>query len=420
MKSLFQSFVITVGAVVAVVVLVPKSPVATLSEVQAFANEVVYHADVTDEDNAIYPETLKAVLENQSEYHETKVELGNTTGIFSDLKANTAYTLKIVAEKGFGVEILASEKIKTESRVGGAITSNHLLTPPDQELLEYEVGLLLADPEIEFKEIHLLFGTKYDYETEITYHQTLILSRDQTSIILPSVSNYNLVVSLILEGVYQDDSTIVLDSFEFNTPFRLFASLEPIRIDDNSVTLSVYTEMESSVEATYLITVKLGATTVKTIEIATASGSHSHYGQEIRIAGLKANTLYQVELVAKYTHPIFLTEETAIIGSVSIETLAEFDYDVVVLDQGTYYEVEILINDPEDNFQIGYYEIYQIEPEYDWYYSGVENALQIAGTTKTLTFMITKPDLVDYRIVIGARSESVYYNNVLMEEIKFD
>ncbi|MDY0373221.1 MAG: hypothetical protein RBQ86_03800, partial [Candidatus Izemoplasmatales bacterium] len=89
LRSWMSSFAVTISVVVIMVVVVPKSPVATLTRVEAYANEVFYQVEVTDQDNAILPGTLKAVLVNQLEQVETSLDCGSTTASFTNLKANT-------------------------------------------------------------------------------------------------------------------------------------------------------------------------------------------------------------------------------------------------------------------------------------------------------------------------------------------
>ncbi|MBN2696561.1 MAG: hypothetical protein JXR38_03370, partial [Bacilli bacterium] len=373
LKTALQSVAITVSAVVAVVVFVPKSPIATLDNVQAFTNEVAFHVEVTDEDNAIYPGSLKAILENQTERYEQSLDLGSTSGSFIELNANTQYDLKIVAEKGFGLETLVQETVITETRVGGAITSNTLLSSPEADLLDYDIGLLVSDPETEFKEIYLRYGTRYASETEITNYQTVTLTPGQTSFMLTGISNFNLLVSVILEGVYFDDTVIVLDDFEFNTPFKLYAFLEPMQISDETIVLSMYLDSTSGLDANYQIIVKQDKMTVKSVQVDTDVGEGMHHGVEVEISGLKPNTVYTLELVASYINPIWLTREVALISSAEIETLSNFSSSVNVIETELYYEITITLEDPEHNFQLGYYEVYQIEPDYEWYYSGGQN-----------------------------------------------
>ena len=54
-RNLFlMSFTATVTAVVAIAVLVPSSPKATIESVKAFSNDIVYQVNVTDQDGCDY------------------------------------------------------------------------------------------------------------------------------------------------------------------------------------------------------------------------------------------------------------------------------------------------------------------------------------------------------------------------------
>lgn len=418
LKSMFQSMAITVTAVVAVVVLVPTSPKAAIDDIQAYTNEIIYHVDVTDVDNAIYPGTLKVVLENQFEYYETCLELGKNSGIFRELNANTMYNLKVMADKGFGMENLASSKIWTETRVGGGIIGYSLLTPPEEYLLNYEIELFLSDPEAEFRSIQLRYGTLYSGETEVTDYQTIPLAVTDTSVTIPYINNNNLKVFLILEGIRLNDEIVELDTFDFTTPFRLYASMDVMQVDNRQISVSVYKDSESSVDATYELILKRNKETIARRVVESDTSEMMHYENIEVFTGLVDDVEYTIELICTYTHPYWLTREIASLQTLSVTTLPDFDHQVNIEEFETDYQVEIILTDPGHNFQIGYYIIYQIEAEYEFYYEGSEFGFTPNGEQKTTIMTIDKPLIDDYRIEIGVRSQTTYYEYSILENIK--
>src|SRR3989339_1920876 len=80
LRSWMTSFAVTVTAAVVVIIAIPASPKAVFEQVQAFENVITYQVNVTDEEQALYPESLKVVLENQFEYYERQLDLGSSIG----------------------------------------------------------------------------------------------------------------------------------------------------------------------------------------------------------------------------------------------------------------------------------------------------------------------------------------------------
>jgi hypothetical protein len=113
-KTWMSSFAVTAVAAVAAVTLIPSSPKATIIKAEALNNEIIYQVSVTDQDQALELETLFVVLENQMEYYEVPISLGESAGYFAELNPNTEYRLSVYGSKGFGQERLDSVVLTTE------------------------------------------------------------------------------------------------------------------------------------------------------------------------------------------------------------------------------------------------------------------------------------------------------------------
>ena len=122
-KDLMSTFAMTTIAVVAAVTLIPTSPKAEVIKVVALSEEIVYQVNVTDEDNALDLSTLFVVLENQLEYYEQSISLGENSGYFDNLEYDTEYRLSVYGNKGFGQERLDTLMITTVEKIGGTILS---------------------------------------------------------------------------------------------------------------------------------------------------------------------------------------------------------------------------------------------------------------------------------------------------------
>ncbi|MDD4988122.1 MAG: hypothetical protein PHS68_04450 [Candidatus Izemoplasmatales bacterium] len=419
LRSWMSSFAVTISVVVIMVVVVPKSPVATLTRVEAYANEVFYQVEVTDQDNAILPGTLKAVLENQLEQVETSLDCGSTTASFANLKANTMYQIAIMADKGFGLEKLASTQFKTESRVGGAIRSHTLISSTEEWELEYDIGLFIHDPESEFQEIRLLYGVIYPSETEPVVMESLVINAVDTQVILAQIPNYNVGVKLILEGSRWDNEVVILDELTFYTPFHLETSFDLSRIDAKSLACYFYPDSSSGSDSQYQIVLKRSERIIQTREVEVVALEQTHSdSQTIEFTGLTPDTDYTLELTASYTNPQTLIKQNILLSILSVHTLPDFTYRVSIIETLTIYEVTITLNDPAHNFQQGFYLVSAIEEEYEYTLASGESGFTPSGAEKTVVFVISKPDILNYQIHIGVRSDTIYTNQSILETIK--
>ncbi|MFA7075161.1 MAG: hypothetical protein WC152_00625 [Candidatus Izemoplasmatales bacterium] len=150
----------------AIVVLVPSSPKATIESVKAFTHDIVYQVNVTDSDGAITNDTLKIILENQFEYYEVLLEPGLSAGSFSNLNPNTQYTLSVRYDKGFGLEKLATQTIKTMEKDGAAFLGVRITDPNYDYMIPYEIDIYYVNQLLTYQSlvlfifIHLKFAIK--------------------------------------------------------------------------------------------------------------------------------------------------------------------------------------------------------------------------------------------------------------------
>jgi len=416
LRSMLQSMAITVTAIVAIVVLVPKSPVASIEELLAFTNEIIYHVDVTDVDNAIIPGTLKVVLVNQFEYYEESIDLGKTSGMFSELNPETLYNLKVMADKGFGMENLASDKVTTVTRVGGGIIGSTLISDPVDNLT-YDIGLFISDPEAEFQSIQLRYGIMNSYETEVANYVTIPLLVFDTAVTISNIAYNNVKVFLILEGIRWNNEIVELDTFDFTSPFTLYTSMEVVQVDNKQISVSVYTGSELVTDASYEIILKRNKEIIERRQVESDPGEFQQFEITEVFKNLQDEVEYVLELVATFTHPYWFTREIQVVSTQTITTLPDFDYVINVEEFENYYQIDITLTDPFHNFQLAFYTIYQIEVEYEFYYEGSSSGFTPSGDQKSATIFIDKPTLDNYRIEIGVSSEMEYYKYSILSNI---
>ena len=418
LKSIFSSLLITVTAVVMIVVVTPKSPEADIQSLEAFNNAIIYTINVTDMDNAIIEDTLIVTLENQFEEYETRLEVGNNNGRFLDLEDDTEYKLKVLADKGYGLEVLDSQTIKTFPVAGGIIISSELLEEGEWSYI-YQFEYLVNDIFNEYKNIQVRYGSKYPGEPEVLHYSTMPLSLSDRSFIIEGLDS-NMEVFIYLEAITQEDNTVVLDDLSFLTPFELYASLSATRVSHTSAEFSVWLEDSSDLEVEYEVLLKTHDYIVDRIEIVQADEEedHFHHGAvTVEFLNLLKNQEYTAVLLAKYHDPITKEYVEVEVNAFDFVTLTNFEVDIVVVDSETYIEVTITLEDHEDRYTNAFYSIWEVTEFGTWVYESTSYEFSEIDGEKTVTFTFSIPALDEIIIDIGILDTSQFYYKIILETI---
>jgi hypothetical protein len=414
LKSWMSSFVVTAVAVVAAVVYIPASPKAEIISLKAFEHEIVYQVDVVDPDHALDLSTLKVVLTNQFGSLEVPLSLGMNVGYFEDLTPNTDYVMKVYGSKGFGLENLVSESIKTSGSPGGAITGYQIVSESEFDY-DYLIDVFISDPESIYLSYVLEYGYAYDEEEEIIYQSESILE-PISSILIEGVSAYNVRVHLVLKGIKSNSDEVILDEVSYHVPFKLESSIYLDLVGMEEIIYSMYPDTYSGVSVTYTYNLYQGVQKIQEINIL-PSGELSHYGsQEVILSRLKSNTLYRVEVIATYVNPYTLRSESTVIHEEEVMTLPSFTATIEISEFATYYEVEIFVVDPSHLFQIPYVTLFEVTGDQPIYLYSEDFSFTPEETGKRVIFTIDKPLVPEYQLIIGIRNT----NNYTIRHILFD
>ncbi len=403
-KDLMSTFAMSTVAVVAVVTLVPSSPKAEIIKSVPLSEEIVYQVNVEDSDNALDLSTLFVVLENQLEYYEQSVSLGETSGFFDELESETEYRLSVYGNKGFGQERLDTVKVTTGERVGGTILS------VDIEESEFEssylVDVLINDPEQKYESVNLFYGSAH--EEDIHYSQ-MVVSLSRESLLIQGVYGSE-PLHIYIEGVTVD-GTEVLDEIWITPPFEFYSYTTLNSVGSNEVGFFIYSEQDAEFE----MNVYLGEVLVKSVPFITPD---DHFEESTyTVYGLNPDTLYRFECIAKYVNPLTkkYTEESVYLEE--IRTLQQITYEVDITTEIDIINVTITLTDPGHHFQRAYFEVYDTSGEYSTYITGQIQHFINQGTTKSATFSIPVPTYSSYNIKIGIQNEQDYVINQVIEII---
>ncbi len=411
-KSMMSSFIVGTAAIVVAVIFIPKSPIATIIKTHTLIDTVSYQINVTDEDNALDLSTLVIVLENQFEYYEQPISLGESSGYFYNLKQDTDYWLNIYGSKGYGQERLDSAIVKTRNHTGGFILNVETIQSDFETT--YTVDVLINDPEGEYQSVNLYYGYHVEWEPDMPISYTSIpITSNSEQIELHDVVT-NEAFHIYLEAV-TNDGTETLDDIWVIPPFETHSSMYLSRINDNAIYVMLYRDMNESLNSRYHINAYIGDILISRVDVDIGDDI---YEMEVGIAGLATNKTYRIEGVVTYINPQTLREESTVIYEEEVTTLASYELSIEILPTDGYIEVTITASDPNHYFQIPYYELYEVTDDHDMWLSEQTFMFTQNGDLKTSNFTIAIPINITYRLVIGVRNETDYtIKHILYDEI---
>lgn len=404
-KDLMSTFAMSTVAVVAVVTLIPASPKAEIIKAVSLNEEIVYQVNVTDEDNALDLSTLSVVVENQLEYYEQSISLGENSGYFDSLKYDTEYRLSVYGSKGFGKERLDTIIVTTNEKIGGTILS--VIQPNPDDATNYIVDVSINDPNSKYSSIWLYYGYAWEYDTEIEYSLIEVTS-PRMAIELFDIYTTE-PIHIYLEGITIDGPEM-LDEIWVTPPFEFYSSVYINYINSEEIGFYVYSEI--SVEnVSYKMNVYKNNSLVQTeiLVLGVNEDEEYHYGNnELIVNNLTPNTIYDFECIATYTNPTTLRTEQKTIYEEEITTLDAYSYSYSVEEFDEFLEVTVVVDDPFHYFQNVYYELYDTSGEYELYLQSEMFDFTPGEFDKSVTFTIFKPTASTYQIKLDMRSQTDY------------
>ncbi|RJX24433.1 MAG: hypothetical protein C4537_06600 [Acholeplasma sp.] len=410
-KTWMSSFAVTVVAAVAAVTLIPSSPKATIIKAEALTNEIIYQVSVTDQDQALDLETLFVVLENQMEYYEVPISLGENAGYFDELNPNTEYRLSVYGSKGFGQERLDSVVLTTEESTGGAILG-YQVTGDEFDSI-YIIDVKIHDPESIYENVILYYGFSWEPEMPIDY-QEIIVTESLQSIELTQIFTSS-PFHVYLEGL-TSEGPVLLDEIWITPEFTLSSSLYLDRINQNEIYLSLYPDSYSDVDVMYQIEVYKGNQLIDDFDVSLHQVTGFYLN--VPVSGLAKNTTYTIIGKATYINPGTLREETKIIYEEEVTTLDTYSIDFSIVEVNGFLEVTITVVDPNHYFQIPYYDIFELTGDHPIYLGGDVFDFTPSVESKSVSFTISIPSAENYQITIGIRNQQNYLiRHILYDEI---
>jgi hypothetical protein len=351
---------------------------------------------------------------------------GYTLGSFENLNKETWYFLEVLADKGFGYERLASQRIKTLPRDGGAITAVRPLSAIDN-YLPFEVDVVYYNSQGTYTSFVLEYAPIYEevFSGESSYSQeaqppvytSIPLMESPSTIVIEDIPSFDSKVLFRLIGNRTNAIADILDEVEVPLPFQLEAYAYVKQVSTRSVSVYAYRDFRLP-EAIYTVDLLRGEWTVDTKKMPLPDPDAEQYETQptVTFSGLLPDTEYGLRFNADYVNPQTLRTETSVFSEEVVTTLGTYTYEFSHTEDETTIEATITLIDPSHNFQQFFYEIYE-EGAFYPYLNGQNGFL--SPMDKTSTLVIPKPDYDSYRVVFGVRNEANYYEYDVIDTIDY-
>ena len=431
LRNWISSFAITTVVVVATVISPQIAPSAIIDRVGSIDDQIYYSVTVQDPDNLLLADSLKIIISNQLENYEIDLILGQNNGYIESLRRGTDYEVKVVGSRGYGAEILAQTQLTTSAEPGGAILSYQPQTPdindPIAHFLTYDILASVFDPMNEFISVTLRYAVVYasEYSPQMDFttlnYTDLPMTSDLMTFILDYIPNNNIYLVMILEAKNQSNESIILDEVVFRTPINIEASMYISDAAYDSIEVQVYPDFSILPDIEYRLELYNSGKLLKTIDIVEIPDSSHYGGQKIEFDHLRAETDYELVLIATYQNPDTGLMETKTLNTLTASTTPYYQLTVTVSDEGTYYQVDLSVDDPSNFIHHFRFVIYDVTNGTLMYVSQTDLSMILdLNDQKTSSFQIQKPVGYDYLIIIQAEkilSPTVTYYATLVPDV---
>jgi hypothetical protein len=417
-KSLFQAVTATVVSVVAVTVLIPKSPIANFEEIKVFSHEIIYELNVTDEELTVKDDTLTLILENQYFSVSKPITIGYNYGSFDNLEKNTKYNLKVIYNKGFGDEVLALETFVTDNALTATISDIDYQQAEIDALTTIDLSLLYGDI-TEYTDLVFKYAIDYGYSEEELYYETISLIDLPEFINLEFYYQHSYVEYVfIIEGI-KNSETLTLDEIRYKPPYNFQADVYLEYFNDSEAAFYIYGDSSLNQEVDYVVELYRGMNLVNTYEyIMPKSEELNQESQAFIIDNLNPSTIYHFVFKASYINPSTLRKEELIIDEIEVTTLEEIEYEYNIVENEDSYDVEVILY--KGDFDYVTYEYYYYDEIYGYYSYYSANSYDFINEDgySSISFNILKGDHSDFFIEIIMMNHSDYNFRKIIERIE--
>ncbi len=427
------SFTVSAAVVVTAVVVINQEPVtADILNATGVGQEIVYRVSVADPGNQIAEDTLRLEIKGNVEKYEIPLSEGESGGSQLVVGGRGDYDLKILADLGFGSQVLDSASVTLAGSLSGAFV-NYQLDPSIQldeepEVLAYLVDTVYYDPEGLVESALIEYTTAHEHNPpeahrairyfEEGYYESVPISDLTATTLIQGIMNNNLPVQMRLVAYLTGEETpTILDEMSFYTPYRFMVSLYANDVGYDYAEFMVYQSGARRLDMAAWVDLYQGETLLTSKPVSISQDDDDYYGTPVRFEGLSGTSEYSVVLRASYLHPDTLIETTSTTESVTFTTMPMYSVEVTsFIETESGFDVEVTVVDPFEIVTfISAYLITRDEAGLIDQYFYYDFSGETIGEETIFTATIAKPGALHYEIEIYMYKQ--YLNAYYEQEI---
>ncbi|MEA4821058.1 MAG: hypothetical protein VB122_02305 [Erysipelotrichales bacterium] len=430
-EKILASFLVTATVVVTIVIANQKPVTADFLNVEALGNEIVYRVDVQDPDQRIAEKTLQLEIKGNTEKYYSSLSIGESQGSQIVFGSSTSYTLNIMADLGFGREILDTETIKITNSLAGAILDVRLdqetIPAEEPETLTYLIDTKYYDPEAKVESAFLEYAYVYEEEeyppmqqidpNNLEYNSIIIEGQTATTI-LESISNYNVTIHLrLVVNLIGEENSTILDEREFSTPFRFFGSIYADDVGMDYALFSVYSDYPQDVTVAMFVDVYFQSDLLTSLSVTSDGDSDQYEGAKIRVENLIPNTPYFAILRAIFVSPDTGQEKIVTQEPVTFTTSQMYQWEITsFVDNGASFDIVVTTQDPFNIIQSVSCVIFGLDENrniVNYYYYTL--TMEIIEPMEIYSATINKPTELFYDLELSLSKQigQAYYSEII-------
>lgn len=330
----------------------PSQSIQATIEAVATADSVLYRADWTDVSTIDPVPVLKVEIESQFGTEAAMLTEANREGMFTSLRPNTLYRVRILRDDGFGSVVLASTSVRTTVKASGAIAVTFLRdeSEPGESSLQPLIQVLFSDPLAEYAAWRIRHKVLWQ---PVSSEDVLEPSGYQTEPILASgdiVELYTLypmnqMLSIYLEGQTAEGTWKTIEHRLVATPLSFHASLYLSSFFPDSVGYFAYVDDSLALGAEFWTELWRNGRQVHTQRIVPSEDSNEPGMMWYR--GLTRETDYSIRLMVRYVDPNTKASVTRVLSEQTFRTPSMYRIHASATIEGNHIVLTLEVDDPK-------------------------------------------------------------------------
>jgi hypothetical protein len=327
------------------------STLSATIEAVALADTVLYRASWSDLSAMEQPPLLTIELESQ--FGTTSLPLSEETkeGAFTSLRRGTLYTLRVLADRGFGGQVLATQTVRTTTGAAAGVT----VTFPTvdlghgETLLSPTMDVWISDSDEEYVAWRLLYqifepnASSTEIEDLTSYEIVPITSQRQT------VTTYNLypmnqLIAIRLEGQSSDGTWTVFDARLLRTPLTFEASLYVTSWFPDAIGFYAYAHDPLELDAVFEAELWRDGNLMDRIRILPQTEEYD--STLLWFRGLRRTTEYTLRYVVEYRDPSGGGTVRKVLSETVVQTPDRYSFEGRVSIENGQIVFDLTLDDP--------------------------------------------------------------------------